>query len=71
MRQAVIMFAKLPAWAQATAIAAGAAVVPLLPGLLAEPAPTITLRELARVALGAGCAVLALYLRPPAKDPAK
>jgi hypothetical protein len=57
------MFSKLPGWLQAIVIAALAAVVPLLPGLLAEPSPTITLRELARVALSSACAVGAMYLR--------
>lgn len=59
------MFSKFPPWAQAVVIAAAGAVVPLLPGLLEEPAPTVTLRELARVALSAACAVGALYLKRP------
>ncbi len=62
------MFSKLPHWAQAVVIAALAAVVPMLPGLLADPAPTVTLRELARVALTAACAVGALYLKSPMKE---
>lgn len=63
------MFSKLPAWAQAVVIAAAGAVVPLLPGLLEVPTPTVTFRELARVALSAACAVGALYLKRPEKAP--
>ena len=63
------MFSRLPSWLQAVVIAGAVAVVPLLPGLLAEPAPTVTFRELARVALTAACVVAALYLKPPVKAP--
>lgn len=43
-------------------VAAAGAVVPLLPSLLDSP-PAITLKELARMALSAAVAVVALYLK--------
>lgn len=61
-------FSSLPAWAQATAIAAAAAVVPNLPGLLDEP-PSVTPKDLLRAGLSAACAVLALYLHKPGTAP--
>ena len=60
----MLKFSSLPTWVQATAIAAAGAVVPSLPGLLAEP-PTVSVRDLARAALSAACAVCALWLHKP------
>ncbi len=58
---------KLPPLAQNLIAAMIGAVAPLVPGLLAEPMPTVTPKEIARVAIGAACVVLALNFKAPAK----
>lgn len=62
--------AKLPPLVQNAIAAVVGAVAPLLPGLLADPMPTVTVRELVRVAVSALCVVVALNFKAPTKPPA-
>lgn len=61
-------FSDLPASVQSVAIAAAAAVVPLLPALLDTP-PGVTLRDVVRAGLSAACATFALWLHKPGAAP--
>lgn len=61
-------FSNLPAPVQAIAIAAAAAVVPMLPALLDTP-PGVSVKDIARAGLSAACAVAALFLHKPGNAP--